>query len=290
MPMERLLGPRVGIGHKIEQLSAVEYRVWTIYLLSADDYGVMPALAAKIQGTDRWCSKQAASTITKALERAIEIKLLRAFDVDGDRFVCSLNWQKHQHIRRPRKTILPIPPADILAECEPETRALFTSRNDSGEPPQSSGSPAETLLPSDGNISARVDGCVKQQPQQTATATALAIAGEGTGEGPVPRALGSAKHRANLAYSGQIVDVPHFLHEEFRRKLLNAGRAAAVVEAELQAWYRQVEGQFTGQRVGDPAPTFWRARFAEWVGLTPKRKPTVAELNRGTFNRLHPDR
>ncbi len=158
MPAERLLDPTIGDSQKVAQLSALEYRVWTIYLIAADDYGVLPCLASKIQGADRWCAEQDRGVIQAALERLCDVAIVRRFEIRGDAFICSLRWQKYQHIRRPRRSHYPTPPADVLAECDKDTAALFSKKSpadDSGnisEVPQHFG--ISEIFPKFGNSSA----------------------------------------------------------------------------------------------------------------------------------------
>ena len=86
--------------------------------------------------------------------------------------------------------------------------------------------------------------------------------------GPSP----TTKRKAHCAYESAIgLDVPQFLHDEFAAKLRNVG----VDDSALRAWYRTTEDAYAGRDVGENAPTFWRKRFEEWRGATPKAKSTA---------------
>jgi hypothetical protein len=86
----------------------------------------------------------------------------------------------------------------------------------------------------------------------------------------------SAVSQRNVAHFTEIgVHVPSFLHnDEFKARLMNAeGLTDAQADKALRTWYESVEKQWTGKRIGDEAPKFWRTRFAEWQGTTVAAKP-----------------
>lgn len=79
------------------------------------------------------------------------------------------------------------------------------------------------------------------------------------------------RRRLHCAFESAIgLDVPHDLHQEFTRKLVNAGKAEADADRELCAWYASTEREWTGKPdiIGDGAYPFWRARFRERHGST----------------------
>ena len=125
MPADRLLHPRCGQSEKITALSDLEYRVWTQYLLSADDFGVMRSSSAPLQNGSRALETKPPRLIVKCLERMIALALLLEFDHQGQRFVFQLDWQDFQKITWPAKTIQPIPPPALLERCSSATRELF---------------------------------------------------------------------------------------------------------------------------------------------------------------------
>lgn len=127
MPDERFTHRKEGRSRKLSQLSDFEFRVWSQYRLSANDFGVMlyspaPLIADSKAFEDR---DGCAGEIRRALDRMVEIGLLLAFDEQGERYVCSAEWQEYQSIRYPRESHLPIPNGDALDRCSPATRALF---------------------------------------------------------------------------------------------------------------------------------------------------------------------
>lgn len=128
MPDHRLTPKREGFSDKINALDHLAYRVWQQYKLSADDYGVMPDLAASIQAGNRRLAKETVKAITAALEGFVECGLLHRFIHQGQAYLYSRVWQTHQKVRYPSETFHPVPPAEELAQCDAKTRALFAQR------------------------------------------------------------------------------------------------------------------------------------------------------------------
>jgi hypothetical protein len=129
MPDHRLTPKREGFSDKINALDHLAYRVWQQYKLSADDYGVMPDLAASIQAGNRRLAKEPARAITACLNTFVDCGLLHRFTHQGQDYLYSRVWQEHQKVRYPSETFHPVPPADELAQCERKTRALFAQRS-----------------------------------------------------------------------------------------------------------------------------------------------------------------
>lgn len=133
----RILHRSAGDSAKVAALSDFEYRVWTQYLLSADDCGVMVAEAVKLQADNRALRNRPKARVQAALEAVISIGLLATFDHQGQRYVCQFDWQDRQQIRYPRNSVHPVPPPDVLGQCSTETRNHFTKkRKVSAESPQ----------------------------------------------------------------------------------------------------------------------------------------------------------
>lgn len=121
-----MLHPRAGHSDKVSGVSDFEYRVWTQYMLSADDFGLMPCEAICLQADNRALAKKAVKVVQKALERLIAVELLKPYqDAQGRRYVCDPVWQKYQHIEYPKQSINPPPSADVLATLHHLTQELF---------------------------------------------------------------------------------------------------------------------------------------------------------------------
>lgn len=129
MPDDRLLHSRLGYSAKVSGLDHLTYRVWTQYLLSADDYGVMPCNAAVIRGANLALAKVPEDEIHACLETIITCELVLAFEHQGQRYVCSPEWQDYQKVRFQRTSYHPTPPPKVLSKCSPKTREVFEKRD-----------------------------------------------------------------------------------------------------------------------------------------------------------------
>src|SRR5688572_4772864 len=121
MPVDRLLHPRQLDSRKISELSHLDYRVWSTYILVADDFGVMPMEATKIQ-VSRALAKERPRIIASSLTRIVAVEVVRQFEHQRQPFIWSPEWQFHQKIRYPRReeTHYPPPPeADLEALTHP---------------------------------------------------------------------------------------------------------------------------------------------------------------------------
>lgn len=133
MPVDRLFHPRLGDSDKVGKLSELEFRVWFTYILAADDFGVLPMLASKIQAADRALSLRPAKVVAQALERLSKLGLVQTFVHQDTVFMWSANWQHHQKIRYPRReqTHYPAPAEATLEALDGDetspTRELFAT-------------------------------------------------------------------------------------------------------------------------------------------------------------------
>lgn len=129
MPDDRLLHARLGYSRKVNALDHLGYRVWTQYMLSADDFGVMAWSPAKVKGDNLALQRESEDAIDAALNAIAGMGLVVLFEHQGQTFACSECWQDYQKIRYPRASYLPIPPADILAKLSRKTRELFVKHS-----------------------------------------------------------------------------------------------------------------------------------------------------------------
>ena len=123
MPADRLLHARLGHSAKVSSLSDLEYRVWTTYLLGADDFGVMRAAAVAFQAAHDALNRRPAKTIDKCIERLVKTGLVKAFVHQGAHYVYQTDWQDFQRVRYPLRTLHPLPAA---AEVSRRTQHLWS--------------------------------------------------------------------------------------------------------------------------------------------------------------------
>lgn len=146
MPADRLFHQKAGHSHKVSLLTDLEYRVWTQYLLSADDFGVMRATAVKLQADNDHLAHRPVKMILRCLEAIVKCGLVRAFDHQGAKFVYQHDWQDFQKVTWPAKTINPPIPDNLLADCSEATRLLFSVHPGAKKvPAKNSGSTSEVL-------------------------------------------------------------------------------------------------------------------------------------------------
>ncbi len=167
MPADRLLHARLGHSAKVASLSDVEYRVWTTYVLAADDFGVMRADAVAFQAAHDALNTRRAEEIAECVERLVGVGLVEAFVHQGARYLYQWNWQDFQRVRFPGRTLHPLPASAEVsvrthhlwsihpggarvpvgpkspAAASAQVRKLF--RRTSGELPHNSGSGSEEL-------------------------------------------------------------------------------------------------------------------------------------------------
>ena len=122
MPADRFLHARLGHSAKVSSLSDLEYRVWTTYLLGADDFGVIRAEAVAFQAAHDALSRRPAKAIGRCIERLVKAGLVAAFVHQGARYLYQVDWQDFQRVRYPLRTLHPLP---ATAEVSPKTRHLW---------------------------------------------------------------------------------------------------------------------------------------------------------------------
>lgn len=126
MPADRFLHKKAGHSRKVNLLTDLEYRVWTQYLLSADDFGVMRASAAAIKSDNDHLEHRPVKVIERCIDVLIKSTLVRAFEHQGRKYVFQPDWQDFQKVTWPAKTINPPPTSEAMATCTPATQLLFS--------------------------------------------------------------------------------------------------------------------------------------------------------------------
>jgi hypothetical protein len=155
MPAPRILHPRAGHSEKVTSLTGDEYRAWTQYMQSADDFGVMRQSAATLRADNDCLDGIPEKVVERLLQRLLDVGLIRSFEHQGKRYVYQHDWQDWQKVGWPKTTILPPPSPDALRGCSELTRHLFgfhpggvkvpkfsrsTTGSDGSDPPENFGS------------------------------------------------------------------------------------------------------------------------------------------------------
>lgn len=129
MPTHRLIEKSAGTGERITSLDHFGFRVWMQYQLSADDFGVCPAEAFKLQGENLALQREEPAAVQAQIEALITIGLCGVFTDGSRRYLFQFDWQDYQKIKHPSKTSLPPVPSESLADCSVITQRLFAEHH-----------------------------------------------------------------------------------------------------------------------------------------------------------------
>lgn len=233
MPADRFLHPKCGHSHKVNLLTDLEYRVWTQYLMSADDFGVMRCSAVTIQADNDHLANRTVRQIDKALEVIIKSGLVRAFTHQGRRYLYQPNWQVFQKVEYPRATDNPKPDEDAMTLCDELTAALFLKHPGGTRSARASRERPEGV-PNDLEKSATTRACV---PAKRLTANGQRLVANGSEGGlgetddgpPLPRLL--LEFTARYPAQGRCAN--HLSETAFFEVVGMDARGPAVAYAEL---------------------------------------------------------
>lgn len=141
MPDDRLLHRSATHSAKVSGLTDLEYRVWTTYILCADDFGVMRFTSAALRSSNDALEHKPTRILERSFQVLVDKGLIRLFEHQGKFFAYQTNWQDYQSVRYPRQSVHPIPPSDLIAGCTKAQQHLFSlkTRKDSAESPEKSG-------------------------------------------------------------------------------------------------------------------------------------------------------
>lgn len=150
MPDNRLLHCCQGFSNKLASLDHLAYRVWTQYLLSADDFGVCPDSAALIRGANLALTRETENAIASAIDALVQVGLVLRFAHQGQTYLCSHEWQDYQSIRWPRTTYYPMPSAEVLPKFSRSTSELLKKHSARKRAPGSTSSRPNHRLTANG--------------------------------------------------------------------------------------------------------------------------------------------
>jgi hypothetical protein len=125
MPDDRFLHKRAGTSAKVSLLNDLEYRVWTQYLLSANDFGVMAFDHVALQNGNAHLKRRPIKTLMRCLEAVKGRGLIHTFDHQGQTYCYQPDWQDWQKVRWPGKTLLPRPPLEGMTPATLHQFSVF---------------------------------------------------------------------------------------------------------------------------------------------------------------------
>jgi hypothetical protein len=264
----RLIHRVAGTGERSGSLNHLQFRVWVQYKLSADDYGVCPAEATKIQGDNPALQREPAKRIQQAIEALIAAPLV-GFFLDGKRrYLYQPDWQDWQRIKWPTETVLPPIPFSELEKCSASTQALLIQ----GRPSFYAG------------FSLRV--CARDA-HANAPADAPAVLEGGPGE-IAPVRGGSlitspmAYHRIHGQHVGEFCEwgmcLPSSVFEGFVRRVAAVSKDEAGAREQVLVWAREVRRQWT-ERGAIPGSNIFKFWDHEWETTHGSNRPGVGGID-----------
>ncbi len=263
-------------------LTDLEYRVWTQYLLSADDFGVMRASPAQLQADNDHLGNRPTKLLQRCLDALVTCGLVRAFGHQGKPYIFQHDWMRFQKIEYPRATNNPVPPN--LTICDEGTRALFEKHpggqrkyhkraedipNDlertsqmypEGIPPTRAGAPAERLTAKANGIRLTAHGSSEESARETKQSDFPMDAWFGRLKASYPANRVSSGHLTVTAFVDVLLRAPDGPESAFARMLANLTNQQAGHEwrvkgmvPKLEKWLR--EGLWEQQHEAAPVET-----------------------------------
>jgi hypothetical protein len=290
MPDDRFIHRRLGHSDKVSALSDFEFRVWTQFILSSDDFGVMRLSATTVQADNDAFAAKGAKMVQRALDRLAIVGLIRTFQHQNRTYCYQHDWQDWQKVRYPSKTIHPCPPADALAECSRDTQWLFSFYPGGGDKLPSWKAPKEW------EHSRKIPGKFLEEPREDSRddsashAQPLAVSQSLTPfavrRSPAPppaqrhglQTLHRGGHQRH-AWCSERICVPDFQHEKFVGAV--GGTSA---DLQLKAFYDQtVAGIPDSQPIESDPLKFWPPLVtARWPPQSASVGTRTAALQRAT--------
>jgi hypothetical protein len=277
MPDDRLFHKRAATSEKVSGLTDFEYRVWTTYLLAADDFGVMRFSALALQSASDALERR--KHLGSAFEQLVKVGLVRVFEHQGKRYAYQPDWQDWQSVRYPRASVLPIPSPEELATCSKAQQKLFALKSRAGveDSPQDSGKVSEKFRTPTGaggreeangsrlTAHASVSGSSLEESRETFSPI-------NSPSGRMRPILGSPvmeydrKHGSvHVTEFCDWVCFPNDLCDGFARKV--TGVPFEEARQQVIAWASQIRAQWAGRVVPDGSDyDFWKHQWTATHG------------------------
>ncbi len=200
MPADRLLHARLGHSARVSRLSDLAFRVWTTYVLAADDFGVMRADTVAFQAAHDALRERPGEEVAASIDRLVEVGLVAAFEHQGARYLYQWDWQDFQRVRFPARTLHPLP---AEAEVSARTHHLWSVHPGGARVP---------ALPQDfGTTSAQLQKLFRttsgELPHSSGSASAALprSSGGSRAQAPEPRETGSDPLPENFGTTSEVV-------------------------------------------------------------------------------------
>lgn len=289
----RCIYRNAGTGERTSGLSHLGFRVWIQYQLSADDFGVCPATAAKLQGDSDALHAETPRRVQNEIENLIAIGLCGSFMDGKKRYLYQPDWQDWQRLRHASSTALPAPPAETLQKCSAKTVALFEQfhRNfTEGLRPHAGACDAPATATADAVL---VEGGPGETPPKPVTATVRvgpareSVADRAAALGLVKPGAWDRQH-ASHAFRGYFcgwVCLPQSVVDGFVGRATGAGADHTEALAGVHAWALSVKARWatSGQIPGEDIFGFWRN---EWTREHGTNKPAATRPSGTGLDRL----
>lgn len=269
----RLIYRNAGTGERTSKLSHLGFRVWAQYQLSADDFGVCPALASKLQGENTALENEPPRRVQAEIEKLIAVNLCQVFTDGSRRYLYQWDWQDWQRLKHATTTSLPPIPAATLEKCSPKTRALFAQFHPKireGLPPHVGACDA----PATADAPAHASGW---GPGETAPAVVVEVGPPKTPRGrpglvQSPGAWG-VRHAACVVGFCDFVCLRRSQFDEFVSRVVTGGALESDATVQVTAWAHEVRTRWIGRIPGDDIFAFWKH---EWQATHGSNRPVVA--------------
>lgn len=266
----RLIFRNASTGDRTSSLSHLGFRVWTQYQLSADDFGVCPALAAKFQGDNDALLAEPEKRIQAEIENLIAVNLCGVFTDGRRRYLYQHDWQDWQRLKHATSTALPPIPAELLEKCSPKTRRLFEEFHPKLQaelPPHARAcvAPATADAPADA-----LEGGVGETGNHQPLPRRVSVVDRAGALGLVSPGAWQRQH-ATHALRDLCCDwvcLPQAVHDEWVRRLTAAGTTPEQAAIDIRAWVADVKARWhaSGQVPGDTIFDFWRNEWQRTWG------------------------
>lgn len=286
MPANRMLHKRALAGDRTNALTHLEWRIWTVYEMAADDFGVMRCHEEAWITAHPCLGREKARAIRAAIEKVINSTLLGRFKSEnGLTYVYQRDWQDWQSIEWPSITSLPRIPDEFLQHCSEPTQRLHQvwpggawcppdpnkRRKRRADLPSTPVSDLGSTQPDSSG------GVASSRERLTAhTETLSGSVSQKSDLGLIHQQRGAIPRYDPNVYRWGRVRVMVTQHAEFRQRL--GGDDA---DARLEAFYDATEARWAASATVPPGSCFvvWQREF-DAAFATPATGSSVADANR----------